>query len=232
MTEGLRLVCPCGALVDGPLPAAGRPPAPCGACGAPLVAPGGVGRSALETGTAAAVLAAVVCAFAWVGLARAFDGAVHAAIPAGALVIAWSVRRGAKVRAPQLQWIAGAATLAFLALGELLLYRHALLGRLVAMHAAEQVAGGGTDSAVLAEDEYRAMTPGKYLHIELDLAWWAAVALGAFIVGRTLRPLPSVPAFVVPEATPPLVATEAVTEVPPADRGDAAPAPVADTAGG
>lgn len=156
------------------------------------MAPGGVGRAARERGAAAGVLAAVVCGFGWVLVARAASSGTHAAIPVGALLVAWAVRLAARARSTDLRWIALGAASLFLVLGELLLYRHALLARLVAMHAAE----GAHEPDVLGADEYSAMTASKYLHIELDLGWWAAVALAAVLVWRTLAPPPAVPAFV------------------------------------
>jgi hypothetical protein len=194
VTDGLPLRCPCGAPAPEPLPAPGRRPVPCGACGAPLVAPGRVEQSALETGGAAAALAAVGAAFAWVLVARRAESGAPWVIPAGALAVAGAVRLGARARSSELRWIAVGAWLVFLVLGELLLFRHALLPRLVAMHAAEHAA----DPASLGADEHRAMTWANYLHIELGIGWWAAVGLSVAVLWRVLRPLPAVPAFASP----------------------------------
>ena len=68
------------------------------------------------------------------------------------------------------------------------------------------------------------MTVGKYLHIEIDLGWWASVALAALLVWRVLAPPPAVPAFA-PAGTRPtgeddvpgLPEAEAPAEPPAAD---------------
>ena len=211
MTSDPRFLCPCGAPAPGALPRPGAPPIDCTRCGSPLVQPGRVPPAALEWGLAAGVLAGAAAAYGWMLVPRlaapaaergwtfvvsAVEGGAPWWICLGALVVAWAVRLAARVRSPGLQWIAVLAFVVFLCIGEVLLYRHGIRDRLIAMHAAEGVA----DPEIRGDEEFQSMTFLKYLRIEVGLAWCGAVAIGTWIQSFVLRPVPAVAAFVVPES--------------------------------
>ena len=48
----------------------------------------------------------------------------------------------------------------------------------------------------------------KYLHIELEFAWWGAVALGAALAWRVPKATPAVAAFPDPSQVPEPVAAD------------------------
>lgn len=183
--------CPCGLPAPASLPAPGRTPVVCDGCGTPLVQPGPPAPGAVERGLAAGLLAAVGAAWGWVLASRATVSGAPWAIPAGALVVGAAVWAVARTRGPRLQAAALLAFVVFLALGEVMLYRQTLRERLVAMHAAER----SREPELLADQELREMTAGRYLGIEVGLAWWACALGGAAISWRLLRAPAAVAAF-------------------------------------
>ncbi|MCE9637695.1 MAG: hypothetical protein K8T90_18500 [Planctomycetes bacterium] len=208
------LICPCGAPAPHPLPAPGRAPAPCPRCSTPLVQPGRVSSHTLEVGLAAGVVTAAVCdlawmcvvkgwvplagAWTWAGLPWSETSGSPWFIPLAAIAIASAVRLAARARSPGLQWMALLAFAVFVCAGEVLLYRTTLPGRLVAMHAAE----GATDPEILGAEEIAGMDFWAYLHIELEFAWWGAVALGSALAWRMPKAADAVAAFPDPARVP------------------------------
>lgn len=194
--SSIALLCPCGAPAPDPLPDPGRAPVRCVACDTPLVRPGGVSRDDSERGLGAALLAASVLAVGWMFAARWTDGAAHWVLPvAGLLVgaVAW-VTAGA--RGPSVQRSAALAFTAFVVLGEVLLYRGALLTRLVHMHTAE----GAPNPELLAQQELSETGISEYLHVELTFWLFAGFAAGLFLALRVTRAPAAVEAFLAPPA--------------------------------
>ncbi len=149
-------------------------PTPCAACGMPLCAPGEERSVAFERGLAGAVGVGSVAAVLWMLAAREFGSDVPPAIFAGGVLVALAARRVAGVRGTHIQIAAVLGFVAFLILGEFLIFKRALEPWLVALHEAE----GATDAFARAQDELDEMKLGNYLHIATSLPTFLAVAGG------------------------------------------------------
>ncbi len=209
------VVCPCGAPAPAYLPPRGRRPVRCERCDTPLVAADGLPPDAYERGAGSALFTATLCAVAWMVVARATGSGATALVPAAALAIGLSAWWGARTRGPVVQLAAGSAFAAFLVFGEVLLYRGALLPRLVALHRAERA----DDPLDMARRELREMDVAHYSHIELTFGFFVAVALGFAAVLLVTRAPRAVVAFVRREP-PPLLPAEDVVAAPPSDTSE------------
>jgi hypothetical protein len=190
------LLCPCGLPAPADTPAAGRAPVRCADCGTPLVRPGGVPRDDAERAFGAALLVASLLAVAWMFAARWTDGAAHWVLPLAGIVIGLASWMSARARGPAVQRAAALAFAGFVLLGEVLLYRGALLTRLTAMHAAE----GAPNPEVLARDELAETGIAEYLHVELTFWLFVGFAVGMFLALRLTRAPLAVEAFLPPPA--------------------------------
>lgn len=191
-------LCPCGAPAPDALPPRGLAPVACSACGTPLVAPGDGIEFADERALGWALLAGIVLAGGRLAAARTTaDGAVWA-MPLAAAAVAAVAVRGARARTDGVRWAVLAGITAHVVCGEVFLYRWSLLGRLVAMHEAE----GASNAERLATEELHAMDVWKFLHIEADLAWYAAVAAALWIGWRIAAPPVAAVALRRPAAAP------------------------------
>jgi len=221
MDRDPSLRCPCGVAAPPELPPMGGRPVACWECGTPLVRPARAPALAVERGLGAALLVAVALAAGWVLLARETrDGVPWVVLVAGALV-GLAARFAARSRGRRVQVVATVSLVVFLALGEFLLYHHALGPRLEAMHARE----GASDPRMLAEEELRRMDLEKYVfQIESSMPLFVCLAAAAGLVLWITRAPPAVAAFRAP--APPVPAEDA-------DGGlDVdAPAPAQDTGG-
>lgn len=169
--------------------------------------PGHAADTAVELAVAVAAVAGAAAAFGWMAVARAAAGGAPWFLPIGAAVVAVAAGLAARRRSDGVRIAAVGGFVVLLVLGEVLLYRHALDVRLLAMHAAE----GTANPQLLAEEELRGMDAGRYLQIEVTLAWFTAVAGSLALVWRGLRPHEAVAAFAVTSG--------------PASPGAASPAP-------
>jgi len=185
--------CPCGAPAPADLPAPGRAPVRCPACATPLVAPGAIEPAAFERGLGAALVVAVLGAALWATVCHfAKTGAPWSLAVAG-LAVGGVARAAARARGGRVQVAAGLALLVFFALGEFLIYRHALLPRLEAMHAAE----GASDADALAHSELERIRedPERYASIEATRDLFLAMAAGVAAALWVTRGRPAVAAF-------------------------------------
>lgn len=199
VTRSDGLLCPCGAPAPADLPAPGRAPVRCAACATPLVAPGTIDAESFERGLGAALIVAVVGAAAWTAVCHfAKTGAPWALAVAGFAVGA-AARAAARARGGRVQLAAGLALLVFFALGEFLIYRHALLPRLEAMHAAE----GAADADALAQSELERIRedPERYASIEATRDLFLAMAAGLAAAMWLTRGRPAVAAFISPSSS-------------------------------
>jgi hypothetical protein len=174
------------------------------------VAPAPLPPYAAERAFGTALLAGAVVAAGWVLTARAMSAGAFGMprwtssgaalfLPLGALASALGARAAAGRRAPAVQWAAVTGTVAALVLGEMLNYRHALMQRLIAMHAEE----GVTDAVLRAQDEHRDMDWWKYLGIEAGFAWFVAVSASLWLAWRLARAPDAVPALSAARASQP-----------------------------
>ena len=191
-------VCPCGAPAPSDLPGPGRPPVRCAACATPLVAPGPVPASVFERGLGAALIVAVLGAAGWATLCHFLRTGAPWTLAAAGLLVGVAARAAARSRGGRVQLAAGLALLVFFALGEFLIYRHALLPRLEAMHAAE----GAADSEMRAEEELERIRedPERYASIEATRDLFLAIAAGVAAALWITRARPAVAAFRAPAA--------------------------------
>jgi hypothetical protein len=215
--ESLR--CPCGAAAPADLPEPGKPPVSCALCATPLVAPGRIAAAAFERGLGAALLVAVGGAALWAVVC--FFGRTGApwSLAVAGLAVGIAARAAARARGGRVQLAAGLALGVFFLLGEFLSYRHALLPRLEAMHAAE----GAPDADVLAEreaeqirddvdfekawrdikrarplDAASAVWPSRYASLEATRDLFLAMAAGVAAALWVTRARPAVAAFDAP----------------------------------
>jgi hypothetical protein len=109
------------------------------------------------------------------------------------LVVGAVARAAARARGGRVQLAAGLSLLVFFALGEFLIYRHALLPRLEAMHAAE----GASDADALARSELERIRedPERYASIEATRDLFLAIAAGVAAALWITRGRPAVAAF-------------------------------------
>ena len=201
-----RFACACGTVAPR-LPEAGAPPVACETCRSPLVSPERLPVVQIEFAFGAALLVGVAMAAAWTAIARATaSGATWFALIAAVLIaIAAFAAAGGRARLVQAAALTGFA--GFLAVGEALIYRHALAARILAMHVAEQA----SDAALAADREMRAMDIWKYLAIEVDLTFCIVTAASCLLLWRITQPPRALVAFRVPEPSaadaPPRVGT-------------------------
>lgn len=194
----------------------------CAACATPLVAPGRIASAAFERGLGAALLVAVGGAALWATVC--FFGRTGApwSLAVAGLAVGIAARAAARARGGRVQLAAGLALLVFFVLGEFLSYRHALLPRLEAMHAAE----GARDADVLAEREaeqirdevdvdgawkdlkrgrafaaVEAVWPSRYASLEATRDLFLAMAAGVAAALWITRPRPAVAAFSAPRVS-------------------------------
>jgi hypothetical protein len=206
------LLCPCGAAAPSDLLAPGRVPGRCLQCSTPLVRPGGVPRDDVERALGAALLMASVLAVAWMFAARATDGAAHWTLPIAGVAIGAIARVAARGRGPAVQRAAALSFAAFVALGEVLLYRGALLTRLIALHEFE----GAENAELLALQEIEETGFAEYLHVELTLWLFVGAAVGLLLALRLTRAPVAVEAFLAPVGSVPTTAGPEVGGDPPA----------------
>lgn len=142
----------------------------------------------------AALLLGSLLAVAWMFAARWTDGAAHWMLPpAGALIglVAWW---SARARGPAVQRAAALSFAGFVVLGEVLLYRGALLTRLTSMHAAE----GAENAQLLARQELADTGVTEYLHVELTFWLFVGFAVGIYLALRLAKAPIAVEAFLAP----------------------------------
>jgi len=164
------------------------------------VKPGGVPQDDVERSIGVALLLASVLSVAWMFVARTTGGSAHYALPVAGALIGGGAWLGARTRGPAVQRAAALSFAAFVVFGEVLLYRGALLPRLVALHRAE----GAPDAEVLAHQELEGMELTQYLHVELTLTLFAGLAAGLVLALLLTRAPVAVAAFVRgPEASEP-----------------------------
>lgn len=203
---------------------------PCRACATPLVAPGLVPGPAFERGLGAAIIVAVLGAAGWAALCHATGTGAPWSLAAAGLAVGVAARAAARARGTRVQIAAGIAMFVFFALGEFLIYRHALLPRLEAMHAAE----GAEDASVLAEQELERIRrePERYASIEASRDLFLAMAAGIAAALWITRQRPAVAAFSAPAdpapAAPPSGALSASPPEPPPPSAPASDAPPPD----
>ncbi len=223
MTSSDRFECPCGEPAPADLPPAGRAPARCPRCATPLVAPGAIASASFERGLGAGLIVAVLGAAGWAAVCHfAKTGAPWSLAVAG-LVVGLAARSAARARGGRVQLAAGIALVVFFALGEFLIYRHALLPRLEAMHAAE----GAADADVLARQELDRIRdePERYASIEATRDLFLAMAAGVAAALWLTRGRPAVAAFVRPSSTSPASSSPPPPRPEPPPSGPASPGP-------
>jgi hypothetical protein len=159
------------------------------------VQPGRLPREDIERSVGVALLVASLLAVVWMFVARASGSPAHAVLPVAGLVIGLAARLGARTCGPPVQRTAALSFAAFVAFGEVLLYRGALLPRLVALHRDE----GASDAEVLAQQEFSGMEVSQYLHVELTLTLFLGVAAGLCLALWLTRSPVAVAAFRAPE---------------------------------
>jgi len=193
MTSDDRYLCPCGAPAPVDLPAPGRAPARCAACATPLVAPGRIDGAAFERGLGAAMLVAVAGAAGWAALCHFERSGAPWTLAVAGLAVGAVARAAARARGGRVQLAAGISLFVFFALGEFLIYRHALLPRLEAMHAAE----GAPDAPALAMSELERIRedPERYASIEATRDLFLAMGAGVAAALWLTRGRPAVAAF-------------------------------------
>jgi hypothetical protein len=217
-----QLVCPCGAPVPAGLPGPGERPVHCPRCATPLVAPGRVSGTAFEMGLAAAVVVAVLFAAAWAALCYVTGSGAPWLFVAGGLAVGIAARMAARARGGRVQLAAGIALFVFLALGEFLIYRHALLPRLEAMYVEE----GAPDADVLAREELQHIQddPERYASLEATRDLFLAMAAGIAAALWVTRARPAVAAFSAPSSSRPSSSASHPSQEPPASQPSSGPA--------
>jgi hypothetical protein len=169
-----------------------------------------------ERGLGAALIVAVAGAAGWAALCHALRTGAPWTLAAAGLVVGIAARAAARARGGRVQLAAGLALLVFFALGEFLIYRHALLPRLEAMHAAE----GAPDSQMRAEEELDRIRndPERYASLEATRDLFLAIAAGVAAALWVTRARPAVAAFLppAPRAGGPPPAAVSGTSSPPA----------------
>jgi hypothetical protein len=188
------------------------------------VAPGRIASAAFERGLGAALLVAVLGAALWAVVCRFGKTGAPWALAVAGLAVGAAARAAARARGGRVQLAAGIALFVFFALGEFLVYRHALLPRLEAMHEAE----GSADAALLAQRELEDIRqdPERYAAIEATRDFFLAMAAGVAAALWLTRARPAVAAFSAPSSTsPPASSPETLEPQPPAGPStDASPA--------
>ncbi len=202
------LTCPCGAPAPEPLPGPGCAPAPCARCATPLVRSGAVPAPAAERALGAALLVAAVSAVGWMLAAKATGTGAYWSLPIAGAGVGLASAMAARARGGRVQAAAACGFLIFLALGEVLIYRSALLPRLVALHSAE----GASDAEILARTELDRMDVAQFLHIELTVGLFVGLAIGLAVALLLNRAPPAVVAF--HKRVPPPAAPEPVSQLP------------------
>lgn len=200
-SENNGLICPCGAPVPANLPGPGKLPVACARCATPLVAPGKVPGSSFEMGLAAAIVVAVLFAAGWAGLCYLTKTGAPWLFALGALAVGVAARMAARARGGRVQLAAGIALFVFFALGEFLIYRHALLPRLEAMYLEE----GAPDAHVMAREELQHIEddPERYASLEATRDLFLAMAAGIAAALWVTRARPAVAAFSAPSSSRP-----------------------------
>ncbi len=192
-------LCPCGATAPSLLPFPGQRPRKCEECGTPLVRRRGEQcGSTFDRALGGALVAGTLGALVWMFAARATGTGAHWVLPVlGALAggAAWAA---AGERGGRVQWAAVAGLFVAAVVGEVLLYRAALLQRLVRMHEDE----GASDAAASAAEEFEEMRVAEYLHIELSLGLLAGLAAATVIAWWITRAPAAIVAFERPDAAP------------------------------
>ncbi len=154
--------------------------------------PGGVAREDQERSVGVALLIASLLAVTWMFVARTTGGAAHFMLPIAGALIGVGAWAGARTRGPAVQRAAGLSFAAFFVFGEVLLYRGALLPRLISLHAAE----GAPNADILAHQELRSMELPQYLHVELTFTLFSGLAAGLVLALLLTRAPVAVAAFV------------------------------------
>jgi hypothetical protein len=200
----------------------------CPACATPLVAPGPVPRPEFERGLGAALIVAVLGAAGWALLCHVSRTGAPWTLAAGGLAVGVAARAAARARGGRVQLAAGIALFVFFALGEFLIYRHALLPRLEAMHASE----GAPDSEIRAEEELNRIRddPARYASIEVTRDLFLAIGAGLAAALWLTRARPAVAAFSSPapraaEPPPPADASTSPSSAPSSPEASPAPEP-------
>ena len=204
MSDPPALLCPCGAPAPETLPAPGRDPVRCSRCATPLVAPGVVPQSQVERGLGAATIVAVLLAAAWAAVCHLTGTGAPWSLAVAGLAVGVAARAAARARGGRVQLAAGLALVVFFLLGEFLIYRHALLPRLVAMHTTE----GSPDAEILAQQELERIHddvdfyvwPERYASLEATRDLCLAMAAGIAAALWVTRARPAVAAFSPPAA--------------------------------
>jgi hypothetical protein len=160
------------------------------------VAPGPIPAAGFERGLGASLIVAVLGAAGWAALCHFFRTGAPWTLAAAGLVVGVAARAAARSRGGRVQLAAALALFVFFALGEFLIYRHALLPRLEAMHAAE----GAADSQVRAAEELERIheDPERYASIEATRDLFLAIGAGLAAALWVTRARPAVAAFSVP----------------------------------
>jgi hypothetical protein len=215
VTPTSSLLCPCGAPAPAVLAPRGGRPVACPNCRTPLVAPDAPPWAVFERALGAALIAAIGAAAGWAALCYATRTGVPWSVAAAGALAGAAARIAARTRGGRVQAAAAIGLLVFLALGEYLVYRHALLPRLEAMHEAE----GARDAAVRAQDELAQIQedPERYAALEASCEMFLATALGIAAALWITRAPRAVVAFRAP--VPPESAAQARRDTP----ADAAP---------
>ncbi len=145
------------------------------------------------------MIVAVAAAAGWALLCHATKTGAPWTLAVAGIAVGVTARAAARTRGGRVQLAAGLALLVFFALGEFLIYRHALLPRLEAMHRAE----GFVDSEIRAEEELQQIRrdPERYAAIEATRDLFLAMAAGIAAALWITRPRPAVAAFRAPLPT-------------------------------
>jgi hypothetical protein len=142
------------------------------------------------------MIVAVAAAAGWALLCHATKTGAPWTLAVAGIAVGATARAAARARGGRVQLAAGLALLVFFALGEFLIYRHALLPRLEAMHRAE----GFLDSEIRAEEELEQIRrePERYAAIEATRDLFLAMAAGIAAALWITRPRHAVAAFTRP----------------------------------
>jgi hypothetical protein len=142
------------------------------------------------------MIVAVAAAAGWALLCHATKTGAPWTLAVAGVAVGATARAAARARGGRVQLAAGLALLVFFALGEFLIYRHALLPRLEAMHRAE----GAQDSEIRAEEELAQIRrdPERYAAIEATRDLFLAMAAGIAAALWITRPRAAVAAFIRP----------------------------------
>lgn len=158
------------------------------------------GTASFERAAGAALLLGVACAAGWMLTSMWTAAPAVYCVVLGSVAIGLAARFAARHRGARIQAAALLGLVVFLVLGEVLIYRQALLPRLTAMHQAE----GAKFPEARAKRELDRMDLSKFLHIEASLSLFAAVGLGVAsallltrapqaVVAHSRAPEPSAP---------------------------------------